>query len=77
MFPVPGNTQTVQYDYTGDVPCPWQYSKQYSMTIQGDVPRARQYSYTALFLGIVSALVECLWENICIRSVAYLNQNSL
>jgi len=50
MFPVPGNTQTVQFDYTGWCSLCQAILKQYSLTIQGDVPCARQYSNSTVWL---------------------------
>jgi len=44
MFPVPGNTQTVQFDYTEWCSLCQAILKQYSLTIQCNVPCARQYS---------------------------------
>jgi len=50
MFPVPGNTQTVQFDYTEWCSLFQVILKQYSLTIQGDVPCARQYSNSTVWL---------------------------
>ena len=50
MFPVPGTTQTVQFDYTELCSLCQALLKQYSLTIQGDVPCARQYSNSTVWL---------------------------